>query len=261
MNDIWFDANNVEAWLGGRPVIHDLCLKLRIKESTTILGPNGAGKSTIVNLINRNLYPLAKPNSHLKLFDQTTINIWQLRSSLGLASSDLETRFSPRIKAKELILSGFFGSTRLGRDQIPNAQQLAKSESLLHQLNLDAFAGQSFGQLSDGQRRRLMIARALVHNPKVLVLDEPCRALDLKACHQLLDAMRKLCHQGTTLLVITHCIDTIIPEMSRILLVQQGRLVADGTPKQLLLDHKLSDLFDTPLRVLEHKGYKQVLPG
>ena len=89
MNDILFDANHVEAWLGGRPVIHDLCLKLRIKESTTILGPNGAGKSTIVNLINRNLYPLAKPNSHLKLFDQTTINIWQLRSSLGLASSDL----------------------------------------------------------------------------------------------------------------------------------------------------------------------------
>jgi iron complex transport system ATP-binding protein len=106
-----------------------------------------------------------------------------------------------------------------------------------------------------------MIARALVHNPKVLVLDEPCRALDLKACHQLLDTMRKLCHQGTTLLVITHRIDTIIPEMSRILFVQQGRLVADGTPKQLLLDHKLSDLFDTPLRVLEHKGYKQVLPG
>jgi iron complex transport system ATP-binding protein len=261
MGNIWLDANHVEAWLGGRPVIHDLCLKLRIKESTTILGPNGAGKSTIVNLINRNLYPLAKPNSHLKLFDQTTINIWQLRSSLGLASSDLETRFSPQIKAKELILSGFFGSTRLGRDQIPNAQQLAKSESLLQQLNLDAFAGQPFGQLSDGQRRRLMIARALVHNPKVLVLDEPCRALDLKACHQLLDTMRKLCHQGTTLLVITHRIDTIIPEMSRILFVQQGRLVADGTPKQLLLDHKLSELFDTPLRVLEHKGYKQVLPG
>ena len=261
MTDIWFDAHHVEAWLGGRPVIHDLCLQLRIGESTTILGPNGAGKSTLVNLINRNLYPLVRANSHLKLFDKTTINIWQLRSSLGIASSDLETRFSPQIKAKELILSGFFGSTSLGRDQIPNAQQLAKSESLLQQLNLDAFAEQPFGQLSDGQRRRLMIARALVHDPKVLVLDEPCRALDLKACHQLLETMRKLCDQGTTLLVITHRIDTIIPEMNRILFIQQGRLCADGTPKQLLLDHKLSDLFDTRLHVYEHKGYRQVLPG
>ena len=261
MTDIWFDANHVEAWLGGRPVIHDLCLQLRIGESTTVLGPNGAGKSTLVNLINRNLYPLVRENSHLKLFDQTTINIWQLRSSLGLASSDLETRFSPQIKAKELILSGFFGSTRLGRDQIPNAQQLAKSESLLQQLNLDAFAGQSFGQLSDGQRRRLMIARALVHNPKVLVLDEPCRALDLKACHQLLDTMRKLCHQGTTLLVITHRIETIIPEISRILFVEHGRLCEDGSPKHLLQNQKLSDLFDTPLHVIEHNGFRQVLPS
>ena len=261
MGDIWFDANHVEAWLGRHPVIHDLCLQLRTGESTTILGPNGAGKSTIVNLINRNLYPLVKPNSHFKLFGQSTINIWQLRSSLGLASSDLETRFSPQIRATELILSGFFGSTRLGRDQIPNSKQLERSESLLAQLNLDTFAEQPFGELSDGQRRRLMIARALVHDPKVLVLDEPCRALDLKACHQLLDTMRKLCHQGTTLLVITHRIDTIIPEMSRILFVKHGRLCGDGTPRQLLLDHKLSNLFATPLRVFEHKGYRQVLPG
>ena len=106
-----------------------------------------------------------------------------------------------------------------------------------------------------------MIARALVHSPKVLVLDEPCRALDLKACHQLLATMRDLCHQGTTLLVITHRIDTIIPEMSRILFIKEGRICDDGTPTQLLLDSKLSNLFNTPLRVLEHKGYRQVLPG
>lgn len=261
MSDIWFDARHLEAWLGDRPVIQDLCLKLKLGESTTILGPNGAGKSTIVNLINRNLYPLVKPNSHLKLFGNSTINIWQLRTSIGIASSDLETRFSPYIRAKELILSGFFGSTSLGRDQSPNLQQLAKSESLLQQLDLNSFAHQPFRQLSDGQRRRLMIARSLVHNPKVLVLDEPCRALDLKACHQLLDIMRELCNQGTTLLVVTHRIDTIIPEMRRILFVKDGKLCADGTPKQLLLDNELSDLFNTPLRVFEHKGYKQVLPG
>ena len=261
MGDIWFDANHLEACLGGQPVIHDLCLKLKIGESTTVLGPNGAGKSTIVNLINRSLYPIVKPDSHLAIFGTTTINIWQLRSSIGIVNSDLETRFSPSILAKELIQSAFFGSTRLGRDQNPSLDQIAKSDMLLNQLNLEAFAEKPYGQLSDGQRRRLMIARALVHNPKVLVLDEPCRALDLKACHQLLDTLRELCQQGTTLLVITHRIDTILPEMSRILFVKHGRICADGTPDQLLQDHKLSNLFNTPLRVLEHKGFRQVLPG
>ncbi|MDG1060480.1 MAG: ATP-binding cassette domain-containing protein, partial [Synechococcus sp. cluster3_bin.96] len=205
--------------------------------------------------------PIVKPDSHLAIFGTSTINIWELRSSIGIVNSDLETRFRPSILAKELLQSAFFGSTRLGRGQNPSLDQIAKSDMLLNQLNLEAFAEKPYGQLSDGQRRRLMIARALVHNPKVLVLDEPCKALDLKACHQLLDTLRELCQQGTTLLVITHRIDTILPEMSRILFVKQGRICADGTPDHLLQDQKLSNLFNTPLRVLEHKGFKQVLPG
>lgn len=261
MGDIWFEANHLEAWLGGQPVIHDLCLKLKIGESTTILGPNGAGKSTIVNLINRSLYPIVKADSHIAIFGTNTINIWELRSSIGIVNSDLETRFCPSILAKELIQSAFFGSTRLGRDQNPSLDQITKSDMLLNQLNLEAFAEKPYGQLSDGQRRRLMIARALVHNPKVLVLDEPCKALDLKACHQLIGTMRELCQKGTTLLVITHQIETILPEMRRILFVSQGRVCADGTPEQLLQDDTLSNLFNTPLRVLEHNGFRQVLPG
>ena len=261
MSDIWFDANHLEAWLGGRPVIHDLSLRLKLGESTTILGPNGAGKSTIVNLINRSIYPIVKPHSHLKIFDHETINLWKLRSCIGVVNSELETRFSPHIQAKELLLSGFFGSTRLGRDQNPNVQQQEKCDLLIDQLHLKHFAELPYGKLSDGQRRRLMIARALVHEPKVLVLDEPCRALDLKACHQLLKTLRALCQRGTTLLVITHRIETILPEMERILFIEHGDICVDGSPEQVLQDRTLSDLFKTPLRVLEHNGYRQVLPG
>ncbi len=261
MEDIWFEADHLEVWLGDRPVIHDLCLTLKTGESTTILGPNGAGKSTFVNLINRSVYPLVKPNSHLEIFQSSTINLWQLRSRIGIVNSELETRFHPQILPKELILSAFFGSTRLGRDQIPTEQQISRSEVLMKQLDLEHFADKPYGQLSDGQRRRLMIARALVHDPSVLVLDEPCRALDLKACHQLLGTLRDLCRKGTTLLVITHRIDTILPEMGRILFMKHGRVSADGTPEHLLQDHRLSALFNTPLRVLEHKGFRQVLPG
>lgn len=211
--------------------------------------------------MNRSVYPIVKTESYLELFGIRTVNLLIQRSCIGIVNSDLETQFSPQILAKELISSAFFGFTRLGIDQTPSHEQLDTSELLMQQLNLIDFAETPYGQLSDGQRRQLMIARALVHKPRVLVLDEPCRGLDLRACHQLLNNLRKLCQAGTTLLVITHRIDTINSEMVRILFMRQGRICDDGTPEQLLQDHKLSDLFQTPLRIMEHKGFRQVLPG
>ena len=229
MADIWFDAEQVEATLSGRTVIRDFSLQLRLGESTTILGPNGAGKSTLVKLIERSLYPIVTPQSHLRLFGSSTVNLWQLRRRLGVVNSELETRFPPGISSLEVVLSGLFGSMRLGRDQSPEAGQITATKALLERLDLIAIADQPFRQLSDGQRRRLMIARALVHAPEVLVLDEPSRALDLKACHQLLRTLRELCRSGTTVVQVTHRIDTIIPEMRRVLCLNGGTVVGDGT--------------------------------
>ena len=261
MAEIWFDAGCVEAWLGGRPVINDLSLQLRLGESTAVLGPNGAGKSTLVKLIDRSLHPIVKADSHLRLFGSSTVNLWALRRRLGVVSSELETRFHPRTDAREIVLSSFFGSMRLGRDQTPSAEQRSNAAELINRLDLESIAAEPFGRLSDGQRRRLMIARALVHQPQVLVLDEPGRALDLKACHQLLKILTDLCRSGTTLVQVTHRIDTIVPGMERVLFLQGGRLQGDGPAEQLLQDQPLSQLFETPLRVLTHQGYRQVLPG
>ena len=119
MAEVWFDACRVEARLGGRPVINNLNLQLRLGESTTVLGPNGAGKSTVVKLIERSLHPVVQANAHLKLFGSSTVNLWQLRRRLGVVNSELETRFPPMISAMQVALSGLFGSMRLGRDQTP----------------------------------------------------------------------------------------------------------------------------------------------
>ena len=261
MADIWFDAAQVEATLSGRTVIRDFSLQLRIGESTTVLGPNGAGKSTLVKLIERSLYPIVRPRSHLRLFGSSTVNLWQLRRRLGVVNSELETRFPPGISSLEVVLSGLFGSMRLGRDQSPDADQIAATRALLERLDLIAIADQPFGQLSDGQRRRLMISRALVHAPEVLVLDEPSRALDLRACHQLLRTLRDLCRGGTTVVQVTHRIDTIIPEMQRVLCLNGGTVVGDGTPTEMLTTKRLSALFSTHLTVVEANGYRQVLPA
>ena len=200
--DAWFDIEDGEAWLGGQPVLRTLSLRLRLGESTTVLGPNGSGKSSLVKLIDRSLHPIVKPTAHLKLFGSSTVNLWQLRRRLGVVTSELEQRIPARCPAREVVQCGLFGSMRLGRDQEPSSAQQERSNRLLQQLDLQSIAEQRFGMLSDGQKRRLLIARALVHDPEVLVLDEPSRALDLKACHQLLHTLRQLCRNGTTVVQV-----------------------------------------------------------
>ena len=257
----WFEIRHGNIWLGGAPVLHDINLDLRIGESTTVLGPNGAGKSCFVRLIDRSLHPIVQDQAYLRLFGQTTVNLWQLRQRLGVVSTPMEERIPAAISALDLVLAAFFGSTRLGHNQNPTSNQRIRAAHVLDQLDLHAISAEKFGQLSDGQRRRLLIARALVHKPDVLVLYEPSRALDLKGCHQLMNTMRDLCRQGTTLLQVTHRIDTIIPEMQRVLFLEHGRIVGDGTPTEMLTPTKLSALYGTALTVVENQGFYQVLPA
>ena len=259
--ETWLDLRNVEAWLGNRPVLHNLNLQLKLKQSTTVLGPNGAGKSSLVKLIDRSLYPVVRPDAHLRLFGSETVNLWALRNRLGVVSSELEQRLHPKTDVLEVVVSSFFGATRLGRDQMPSPRQWEQARDLLDQLHLQSIREHCYGELSDGQRRRLLIARALVHQPKVLVLDEPSRALDLQACHQLLAILRGLIRAGTTVVQVTHRVDTIVPEMERVLFLAQGRIVGDGSPREMLRPVELSELFKTPLNVVEAHGFRQILPG
>lgn len=257
----YLDLQSVEAWLGPRRVFEDLCLRLHPGEHTLVLGPNGSGKSSLVKLLSRELYPVVKPGSWLKIFGSTTVNLWDLRSRIGLVSQDLQANDVGRTAAADVVLSGFFGSVGIGRSQQPDADQRARVAALMEQLALADLAERPYAQLSDGQRRRLLLARALVHDPEVLVLDEPTNGLDLKAKHQLLRILRDLAAAGTTLLLVTHQIEAILPEIQRAVLLRSGRVVGDGPVEALLQDGPLSDLFGTPLRVLTANGYRQVLPA
>ena len=259
--ETWLDLRNVEAWLGNRPVLHNLNLQLKLRQSTTVLGPNGAGKSSLVKLIDRSLYPIVRRDSHLRLFGSETVNLWALRSRLGVVSSDVEQRLHPKTAVEEVVVSSFFGATRLGRDQHPSPVQWQQARDLLDQLQLNGIRERCYGELSDGQRRRLLIARSLVHKPEVLVLDEPSRALDLQACHQLMAILRGLIQAGTSVVQVTHRVDTIVPEMERVLFLKQGTIVGDGTTEDMLRPKELSQLFSTPLEVVEKNGFRQVLPS
>ena len=257
----YLELEAIEAWLGPRRVFENLSLRLQPGEHTVVLGPNGSGKSSLVKLLSRELYPVVKPGSRLRIFGSETVNLWQLRGRIGLVSQDLQAGYVGRVPAADVVLSGFFGSVGIGRSQQPSADQRARVAELMARLGLADLAERPYAQLSDGQRRRLLLARALVHDPAVLVLDEPTNGLDLKAKHQLLEILRDLARSGTTLLLVTHQIEAILPEIQRAVLLRKGRVVGDGPVDDLLQDGPLSALFDTHLRVCHANGYRQVVPA
>ena len=252
---------HVQAWLGPRPVLHDLNLQLHQGEHTVVLGPNGAGKTALIKLISRELYPVVTPAMRLELFGSSQVNLWQLRRRLGVMHSDLLERQPGALTVEEIVLASFFGATRLGRCHQPDPQQRQRTAELLEQLHLADLANRPFGELSEGQRRRVLLARALVHQPEVLVLDEPTNALDLRARHQLLELLRHLATTGTTLLLVTHQVEAIIPEIQRCVLLGEGRIQGDGSVGELMQAEPLSRLFGTPLQVLRASGYHLVLPA
>jgi iron complex transport system ATP-binding protein len=257
----YLELEAIEAWLGPRRVFERLCLQLNQGEHTVILGPNGSGKSALIKLLSRELYPVVRSGSWLRIFGSERVNLWELRRRFGLVSADLQASYNPAVTAEAVVLSGFFGSVGLGRSQQVTAAMEERVDALLAELGLRELARRPFGQLSDGQRRRLLLARALVHGPELLVLDEPTNGLDLPAKHQLLAALRQLARSGTTLLLVTHQIEAIIPEITRVVLLKRGQVVGDGPADLLLQDAPLSALFDTPLQVFRLSGYRQVLPA
>ena len=257
----YLDLRAVDAWLGPRLVFQDLNLTLKTREHTVILGPNGAGKSALIKLLSREIYPVVKANSWLRIFGSSTVNLWELRSRIGLVTQDLQVGYPGGVEASDVVLSGFFGSGGIGRSQRPSPAQRQRVGELMVRLGLADLAQRPFRELSDGQRRRLLLARALVHDPEVLVLDEPTNGIDLRARHQLLAILRDLARGGTTLLLVTHQIEAIIPEISRCVMLRKGEVVGDGSAADLLQAGPLSALFETPLTVCSAGGYRQVLPA
>jgi iron complex transport system ATP-binding protein len=257
----YFDGQHLEVWLGGRPVFTDLSLQLNRGEHTVVLGPNGSGKSSLIKLLTRELYPVVKPASSLRLFGDTTVNLWELRRRIGHVSADLQTTYSPVVTAADVVLSGLFGSVGIGRSQPATQRQRRQALELMEQLGLAGLAARRFSQLSDGQRRRLLLARALVHRPDLLVLDEPTNGLDPAARQQLLGWLSRLASSGTTLLLVTHQIEAIIPEIQRAVLLRNGTVMAEGSADQWLQSAPLSTLFATPLQLVESGGWRQLLPA
>lgn len=243
-------------------VLHGLSLAIAQGQHTALLGPNGCGKSSFIKLITRELYPLARGDGlpAVQVLGQSRWQVDRLRSQLGIVSGDLEDALADQhgLDALAAVVSGFFASHVIAGHKQVSQDMRDQALAALAQVGAQALAERPYAQLSAGQRRRVLIARALVNKPQALLLDEPSSGLDVVARQHLLDALSQLARQGITLLLVTHHIEEVIPEIERVLLMRDGRILADGPRQTVLQDGPLSAAFDAPLHIHQHDGQLQV---
>lgn len=243
-----------------RVALDSVTLSIAQGEHVAILGPNGCGKSTLIKLISRDLYPVLKPEPWaLRILGRDKWRLFDLRHHLGLVSNDWMQMCTRDYSGYEIALSGFFGSVGIWPHHPVTAEMERKTREVMELLEISHLAERNTNEMSSGEARRILIARALVHAPQALVLDEPTTSLDLRATWELREVLRKLAGNGISILMVTHHLPDIIPEMRRVVLMRQGRVVLDGPKEQVLDAAALTGLFGVPVEVLERSGYYHVL--
>lgn len=246
---------HVTVMRGEHPALQDITLRVEAGEHVCILGPNGCGKSTLIKTITRECYPLANEGASISILGRERWNVFELRSLLGIVSPDLLASCTTDATGRDVVLSGFFSSTRIFPHHAPSADLLAKSEAALGRLGIAHLAARPVAQMSSGEAKRTLIARALVHEPQTLLFDEPSNALDIGAQMQLRDTMRALARNGLGILLVTHHVSEIIPEIERVVLLREGRIVADGPKQEMLTSERLSGLFGADVQIARRDGY------
>jgi iron complex transport system ATP-binding protein len=257
----FIDIHHVTAYCGTTCVFREFSLAVDEGCSTAILGPNGAGKSTLMKLLSRDIYPVADPESHVRIFGMERWNVWDLRTRLGIVSHDLQHDYLPGARGINVILSGIYASIDIWQNQQYSPDDMQKAEEVMERLGIGSLKNRPFGTMSTGQQRRFLLGRTLIHDPEALLLDEPTTGLDLKAAFQYIETLRMLMRSGKTVILVTHHIHEIPPEIERVVLLKEGRIVSDGNKSDVLTSSTLSSLFDYPLQVVSVNGYYQVLPS
>lgn len=238
-----------------RAALDGITLRIQAGEHVCILGPNGCGKSTLIKTITRECYPVARADSSISILGRERWNIFELRSLLGIVSPDLLGSCTTDATGRDVVLSGFFSSTRIFPHHHPDPWQLALANRTLERMGVAHLADRAVARMSSGEAKRMLIARALVHDPQALLFDEPSNALDIAAQLQLRQTVRTLAQSGITILLITHHVSEIIPEIERVILLRDGRILGDGPKASMLTSEKMSALFGVSLRVAREGDY------
>ncbi len=257
----WASLKNINVYIDQNKILSDINIKFSYGENILILGPNGSGKSTFLKLFNRSIYPITSNHSSFKLFNKENINIWDLRKKIGFLFKEMEQRVNNGVKLYDVISSGFSGIFNSRYSNLLSEKEKIKINDLINEWELSNIIYNEFQSLSDGQKRRALLARALVYEPNILVLDEPFCNLDIKSNFILNQNLNKLINQSVNIIYVTHNLESILPKTNRVILIKEGKILNDGSPYELINTKILSDLFNISIKVVEQEGYWRMLPS
>ena len=253
----WLEAEKIDAYKNGFKVINNLSVKFVENQRIILLGPNGSGKSSIVDLINRNIYPLVKNNSEFKIFNRELIDIWEVRKYISTVNNEIRSRINPNLKVIDLVISGLYG--KYCKITESTKKDFIKANEFIEKICSSDISQRKFGYLSDGEKQISLIARALINNPKVLILDEPSVNIDLKSKLFLIKKIHDLKEMKINVLCITHDISLITKDYDRVIFLKDRKVYKDGDPRELMKTRNINNLFDINIKIIENSNSWDVI--
>jgi iron complex transport system ATP-binding protein len=256
----FLSMRNVDIARGQKVVLQDVNLTIATGEHIAILGPNGCGKSTLIKAMTCECYPIVRGGMEMKVYGRDRWEVQELRKHLGVVATELPGERTSVTRGLDAVVSGFFSSSTLWPNLEVTEPMRASAMDALGLLGAAYLRDRFVGEMSAGEKRRVMIARALVHRPEMLLLDEPSNALDLAAQRELREILRAVAvgsddRRGTGVVMVTHHLADILPEIDRVVMMRGGRIVADGPKTELLQAKRLEELFGVELELTERHGY------
>ncbi len=246
---------NVSVEREGNMALHNVSFSIGVGEHVAILGPNGGGKSTLLKVMTRECYPRFPYQSDVRIWGQETWTLFDLRATLGIVTNDLVTTCTQPYSVLETCLSAFFGSIGVWPYHHVTPSMEARAQECLEFFDVWHLKDRLMTEISSGEARRAVFARALAHGPRAIVLDEPTNSLDVRAQREVRNALRKLAHTGVTVILVTHHLPDVIPEIGRVIALKNGRIFFNGEKEQLLTSGRMEELFQTPVHVEQANGF------
>lgn len=240
-------------WERDQNILRDISWQVKEGEHWCIVGLNGSGKTTLLNMINGYIWPT---RGSIQVLGHTfgEVDLRELRKLIGWVSSSLQQKLYGNETAEEIVLSGKFAS--IGLYDHTDAEDRDAVQELLEFLGCGKLAHRTYNTLSQGERQKILIARALIATPKLLILDEPCSGLDMFAREQLLRTIDTIAKQpdAPTLLYVTHHIEEIVPVFTHTLLLRDGSVFRAGLKSDTITPALLSEFFGVPMEVCQQNG-------
>ncbi|MEU9197522.1 ABC transporter ATP-binding protein [Streptomyces hundungensis] len=259
MSDV-LELVDVSVVRDGRALVDDVSWSVKEGERWVILGPNGAGKTTLLNIASSYLFP--STGSARILGEQLgRVDVFELRPRIGMAGVAMADKLPKRQTVLETVLTAAYGMTATWQEQY-DAVDEDRARAFLDRLGMTDFLDRKFGTLSEGERKRTLIARAMMTDPELLLLDEPAAGLDLGGREDLVRRLGRLARDpyAPSMVMVTHHVEEIAPGFTHVLMIRQGKVLAAGPMETELTSRNLSLCFGLPLLV-EHRGDRYTATG